>query len=233
MGLKFNFKKLLAIQQKIKAPKNQHNKFADYDYRSLDDILNAAKPLCFEQGLVLLLSDTVKTAGHAKVTLYEKEKIKQQTDSDKNYIEATAILIDTETGESYSVTASARESDYRKGMDDSQTSGSASSYARKIACNGLFALDDTKDVDGLNNNNGDNGPINGNNKPVDTNPKPPTENPPQEEFVEIKGNTCLVKTSQGMVDIKRLNLEQLNIIYHNPNYKKAQPFINGLLDAKG
>jgi len=123
------YKNLANVQKELKAPKNQFNSFGKYNYRSCEDILEAAKPLCLENGLILNLSDTIKNVGPS------------------NYVEATATVIDIETGEMHSVTASARESVTKKGMDDSQITGSSSSYARKYALNGLFSIDDTKDAD--------------------------------------------------------------------------------------
>jgi len=123
------YKNLAKVQGELKAPKNQYNSFGKYNYRSCEDILEAAKPLCLANGLILNLSDTIINVGQS------------------NYVEATATVIDIETGEKHSVTASARESVTKKGMDDSQITGSSSSYARKYALNGLFSIDDTKDAD--------------------------------------------------------------------------------------
>ena len=125
--------KLLAIQTELKAPKGQENKFGGYRYRSCEDILEAVKPLLAEQGAVIQLSDSLELVGG------------------RYYIKATASLIDTDTGEAASVTAWAREAESRKGMDDSQVTGSASSYARKYALNGLLAIDDTRDADAMDN----------------------------------------------------------------------------------
>lgn len=125
--------KLLTIQTELKAPKGQENKFGGYRYRSCEDILEAVKPLLAEQGAVIQLSDTLELVGQ------------------RYYIKATASLIDTDTGEAASVTAWAREAESRKGMDDSQVTGSSSSYARKYALNGLLAIDDTRDADTMDN----------------------------------------------------------------------------------
>ena len=123
------YARLAKVQKELKAPKGQFNSFAKFKYRSCEDILEAVKPLCIENGLSPSLSDTPKLVG------------------ERYYIEATAQVIDIETGEKHSVTASARESATKKGMDDSQITGTASSYARKYALNGLFCIDDTKDAD--------------------------------------------------------------------------------------
>ena len=121
--------KLSKIQVDLRAPKNQFNAFGKYKYRSCEDILEGVKPhLC---GLILTLSDKIEQVG------------------DRIYVTATAKLTDGES--SIETTASARESLTKKGMDDSQITGTASSYARKYALNGLFCIDDTKDADSMNN----------------------------------------------------------------------------------
>ena len=125
--------KLAAIQTALKAPKSQKSKSIGYSYRSCEDILEAVKPLLAEHGAVIQLSDALELVGQ------------------RYYIKATASLIDTDTGESTSVTAWAREAESRKGMDDSQITGSSSSYARKYALNGLLAIDDTRDADAMAN----------------------------------------------------------------------------------
>ncbi len=121
--------KLMMIQQELKAPKGQYNSFAEYNYRSCEDILEAVKPLCIKNNATLLLNDAVQEV------------------SGRFYVVATATLVDTESGDSVFVTAYAREPQNKKGMDDSQITGMASSYARKYALNGLFCIDDTKDAD--------------------------------------------------------------------------------------
>ena len=122
-------KRVGMAQAELKAPKNQYNSFGKYNYRSCEDILEAAKPICRKHDLVLLLTDKPVCIG------------------DRYYIEATARLYDTESDLFLEATASAREADTKKGMDDSQVTGTASSYARKYALNGLFNIDDTKDAD--------------------------------------------------------------------------------------
>ena len=122
--------KLIAVQRELNAPKTQHNSFGNYDYRSCEDILKAVKPLLVKQELLLTLSDTMVEVGG------------------RIYVKATATV---ETGEEeISVTAFAREEEEKKGMDASQITGAASSYARKYALNGLFCIDDTKDSDYTN-----------------------------------------------------------------------------------
>ena len=118
---------LTKIQNELKAPKGQHNKFGNYDYRSVEDILEALKPLLAKYNAQLTLTDKPIMVG------------------EWHYIEATArLLVDDKEVVN---TAYARESAVKKGMDDSQITGTASSYARKYALNGLFLIDDTKDAD--------------------------------------------------------------------------------------
>lgn len=125
------YQKLCYVQSKLKAPKNQYNKFGNYYYRNCEDIQEALKPLMQEIGAVLTIGDELIQVG------------------DRFYIKATARFIDTETGEFVENTAYAREESEKKGMDVSQVTGSTSSYARKYALNGLFCIDDTKDSDAL------------------------------------------------------------------------------------
>lgn len=124
--------KLMQVQKDLKAPKGQFNKFGNYKYRSCEDILEAAKPLCVDNGLLLTVTDKIVLIG------------------DRYYVEATASVMDAETAITFEVTASAREEESKKGMDGSQVTGAASSYARKYALNGLFCIDDTKDSDATN-----------------------------------------------------------------------------------
>ena len=124
--------KLMKVQSKLKAPKGQYNQFGRYSYRSCEDILEALKPLLAEVGAIVNISDEVKLIG------------------DRFYVEATAMFLDCETGDSVVARASAREDETKKGMDLAQVTGSVSSYARKYALNGLFAIDDNKDADSTN-----------------------------------------------------------------------------------
>lgn len=121
------FEKLLKVQTALKAPKNRPNDFGKYKYRSAEDILGAVKPLLAEQGLALYLTDEIAVF------------------SDRVYVKARAVLNDGE--ETITNTAYAREELEKRGMDASQITGTASSYARKYALNGLFLIDDTKDPD--------------------------------------------------------------------------------------
>ena len=124
--------KLKEIQKKLKAPKNQKNTFGGYKYRSCEDVLEAVKPLLYEQNCTLTINDEMVAV------------------LDSAYIQATATLTDCESGEGVTATAYAREQETAKGMSDPQITGSCSSYARKYALNGLFCIDDTKDADATN-----------------------------------------------------------------------------------
>ena len=124
--------KLMKVQSKLKAPKGQYNSFGKYSYRSCEDILEALKPLLAEVGAIVNVSDEIKLIG------------------DRFYVEATAMFLDCETGDSIVAKAYAREDESKKGMDLAQVTGSVSSYARKYALNGLFAIDDNKDSDATN-----------------------------------------------------------------------------------
>lgn len=126
------YMKLVEVQSKLKAPKGQFNKFGNYAYRNCEDILEALKPLLNEVKALVNISDEVVLVG------------------ERYYIKATVKFIDAETGEIVEASAMAREEENKKGMDASQLTGSTSSYARKYALNGLFAIDDTKDSDTTN-----------------------------------------------------------------------------------
>ena len=126
------YKKLIEVQTKLKAPKSQYNSFGKYSYRNCEDILEALKPILKEVGATIIISDEVVSV------------------NERYYVKATVKFIDTETGEAVEASANAREEDNKKGMDSSQLTGSTSSYARKYALNGLFAIDDTKDSDFTN-----------------------------------------------------------------------------------
>ncbi|HDF3854601.1 TPA: ERF family protein [Clostridioides difficile] len=124
--------KLVNIQSTLKAPKSQFNSVGKYNYRSCEDILEGLKPILKEEKALVVLDDNIVQIGN------------------RFYVEATATLIDAETGEKISVKALAREDETKKGMDLAQVTGSVSSYARKYALNGLFCIDDTKDSDATN-----------------------------------------------------------------------------------
>lgn len=130
-GLKNVLSKLLKVQLELKAPKNQYNEFGKFWFRSCEDILEGTKPLCEKYNCLILLTDNIKMVG------------------DRIYVESTATFFDIDSEECIVSVASAREEDKKDKMDRSQTTGSASSYARKYALNGLLQIDDVKDADGL------------------------------------------------------------------------------------
>lgn len=121
-------KELIAIQSELKAPKSQFNKFGGYKYRKAEDILEAVKPLLNKQKCTLTITDDIVMVGN------------------RIYVKATAT-IKNEKGECETTTGWAREEETKKGMDGSQITGASSSYARKYALNGLFAIDDNDDSD--------------------------------------------------------------------------------------
>lgn len=129
-SLTFN-ERVIALQNELKAPKSKYNSFGKYAYRSCEDILEAVKPLLAKHGLRLNISDQVIYFGNG--------------DQGRFYVKATTTLTD---GESWLTSEGwAREEETKKGMDGSQITGTASSYARKYALNGLLLIDDTKDAD--------------------------------------------------------------------------------------
>lgn len=191
--------KLVAIQSGLKAPKSQTNSFGKYKYRSCEDILEAVKPLLEEHCLILTISDDIVEVGG------------------RVYVKSTAAL----SGEEGSVctTAFAREELEKKGMSESQITGSASSYARKYALNGLFCIDDTKDSDATNDHG----------KKEDATPKDPgatsdlirkiedlakstdTDMAKLREFYKVKGHAWYEKDALSAIASleKKLN-DQLN-----------------------
>lgn len=130
------YEKLTIVQNLLKVPKDRYNKFGNYNYRNCEDILEAVKPLLADNGLALAISDELMNV------------------SNRFYIKAVATLYDCESEQILTVSALAREDESKKGMDGSQITGSSSSYARKYALGGLFALNDTKDADDWNDQNG-------------------------------------------------------------------------------
>jgi hypothetical protein len=136
-------KELIAIQSELKAPKNQRNEYGGYNYRSAEDILEAVKKILPKVGCYLTITDNIEVFG------------------ERVYVAATATLTNSE-GKSVSTKAYAREAAVRKGQDESQITGSTSSYARKYALNGLFCIDDTKDPDVTNKHGKDEQKTSGN-----------------------------------------------------------------------
>ena len=122
------YEQLRKVQEELKAPKGQYNDFGRYKYRSAEDILESVKPILIKNGLTQIISDEIVAV------------------NERYYISATVTIYNAD-GESLSTTAYAREAENKKGMDESQITGSTSSYARKYALNGMYAIDDTKDAD--------------------------------------------------------------------------------------
>ena len=130
MAEKLTFsQRILNAQTELKSPKGQFNSFGKYKYRSAEDILEAVKPVNAKHGLLMTITDDIVQIG------------------ERYYIKATATLSDVESDETVSVKAFAREPLDKRGMDSPQITGTASSYARKYALNGLYLIDDTKDAD--------------------------------------------------------------------------------------
>lgn len=123
------YEKLAAVQQELKAPKDKKNTFAGYSYRSAEGILEAVKPVLAKYEALIAISDEIIDI------------------SGRIYVKATATFLDRKDGAAIQVTAYAREAEEKKGLDVSQVTGTASSYARKYALNGLLLIDDTKDAD--------------------------------------------------------------------------------------
>lgn len=123
------YQKLSDLQCELKVPKNQINTFGKYKYRSCEDIVELAKQIAKKHGLTIIISDDIKVYGN------------------RVYVNATVTIYDNDSEDKISNNAFAREPEIKKGMDESQITGTASSYARKYALNGILLLDDTKDVD--------------------------------------------------------------------------------------
>jgi hypothetical protein len=173
---------LSKIQTELNAPKNQRNNFGNYNYRSCEDILEGLKPLLKDTGTSIILSDDIKMIG------------------DRIYVVATAKLVtmrmlDLLDGKKDSIiligesTAFAREPLQQKGMNEAQITGSASSYARKYALNGLFAIDDNKDSDTDEHQN------NANNRPVEK--KTPVSLDPKKEVTQVTRNIVMSYIESG------------------------------------
>lgn len=193
------------IQSELKAPKTQTNNFGNYNYRSCEDILNALKQHLLTYKAIVLLSDELVMIG------------------DRFYIKATAKLVDTESNEEIGVSAYAREDLERKKMDGSQLTGSASSYARKYALNGLFAIDDTKDSNYTNQFG---------KEPQTPQPQyqaPPKQEPPQLPIQQVKFEINQVAKKKGVKSSSVLNEVQQKVKYkinEGINLQQAEEVIN-------
>ena len=189
------YEKLMKIQTELKAPKSQFNSFGRYNYRSQEDILEALKPLLAEHKAVISISDEIVLIG------------------DRYYVKATATLIDIEKGDKVEVSAYAREDETKKGMDLSQLTGSTSSYARKYALNGLFAIDDTKDSDYTNKHN------------------TKVEDKPSDMYSGNKetNTRAIDKDKQAIVDNSLASDKQLNYLYALTKEKGFEEMMAGYI----
>lgn len=203
------YEKLMNIQSELKAPKGQRNSFGNYNYRSCEDILEAVKPLLAKHQAALTISDSIELIGT------------------RFYVKATAKLVDVVDGTMIENTAYARESESKKGMDDSQLTGATSSYARKYCLNGLFAIDDTKDAD--------TNEYHEQQKKQEAKPAKPIEKPAQtsvNQYVKIENNETYVLTRQGYKKPSELNLSTLQQMYNNKLYQEAQFVIQLAINDK-
>ena len=172
------YEKLLIAQAELKSPKSQYNSFGKYKYRNCEDILESLKPILAKIKATVIISDEIVNI------------------ASRFYVKATARLIDTENGEHLEATAYAREEESKKGMDSSQVTGASSSYARKYALNGLFAIDDTKDADTFNHH--------------DQNHKPKKDN-----MIELRAelNTLITEYSKlSNKEISDISSELVNVV---------------------
>lgn len=182
-------KELVAIQAELKAPKDLYNKFGKYNYRSAESILEALKPLLSAQKCHLTITDDIVLVG------------------ERYYIKATATV--SNGTESVSAVAFAREEDTKKGMDSSQLTGSTSSYARKYALNGLFAIDDNKDSDDTNKHG------------MDSDQKPTVD---KDKVVPKK--LAIPASVKKAIESATTRDELVKIWNANPNLKSLQEFID-------
>lgn len=192
------YEKLMNIQSELKAPKGQRNSFGNYNYRSCEDILEAVKPLLAKHQAALTISDTIELIGT------------------RFYVKATAKLVDVVDGTMIENTAYARESESKRGMDDSQLTGATSSYARKYCLNGLFAIDDTKDAD--------TNEYHEQQKKQEAKPAKPAEKPAQtseNRYVRIENNETYVLTRAGMKKPSELNMATLQQMLTDKRYEAA------------
>ena len=193
------YEKLMKVQAELKAPKGQYNSFGKYKYRSCEDILEAVKPLNAKHGVVLTVGDEVVEI------------------SNRFYVKATATLVDIESGEKVTNTALAREDDAKKGMDGSQITGTASSYARKYCLNGLYCIDDTKDADTDEYR-------------AQQEHKPQESKRQERQYVKVSnGRTAVINSNGEYVDIENLTVEQLEKTLKIKQFAAAHDAIRRLL----
>lgn len=199
--------KLLSIQAELKVSKNQYNSFGKYNYRSCEDILEAVKPLCVKQGLLLTVTDEIIEVGN------------------RIYVKAVSEITDGQT--KISAVGYARESENKKGMDDSQITGSASSYARKYSLNGLFLIDDTKDADSTNKHDKDESKP----EPQNTQPFEKFKETPQLDAIFTDGLTPLEQIQQSTkIDAKRK--AELTDMYNNKDDNTKKAFFDSFISKQ-
>lgn len=202
---------LIAIQKKLKAPKDLYNKFGNYKYRSAESILEAVKPLLAENGVLLTITDELVMIG----TRY--------------YVKSIAMA--QKGGETMCGIGYAREDDSKKGMDGSQVTGASSSYARKYALNGLFLIDDTKDADTDEYHNLQEKAPKQQPKPSQPKPKPyPPLDSEAELLAEQEANNC--NTSAELTAVWNKYTKQDSMFYH-PDYKKEGGIFRKAVAARG
>ena len=192
------YEKLMNIQSELKAPKGQRNSFGNYNYRSCEDILEAVKPLLAKHQAALTISDSIELIGT------------------RFYVKATAKLVDVVDDTMIENTAYDRESESKRGMDDSQLTGATSSYARKYCLNGLFAIDDTKDAD--------TNEYHEQQKKHEAKPAKQAEKPAQtseNRYVRIENNETYVLTRAGMKKPSELNMATLQQMLTDKRYEAA------------
>ena len=194
-------KELIDIQNELKVPKGQYNNFGKYKYRSCEDILESVKPLCFKHGCMLTLTDNLVHVG------------------DRYYIRATASIMNKE-GVVIEADGWAREAEKRSGMDESQLTGTASSYARKYALNALFCIDDTKDADALNDHAGYTQPSSASAEPA----KAATPSVPSVSEEELRATYELMRPQIEAAGTRK----ELELIFKKsaPAMKKYKPYID-------
>lgn len=202
------YQKLSEIQAELNVPKNQYNNFGGYNYRNAEDILSAAKPILKVHGCIVILSDDIVSI------------------EGKNYVKATATLVDAgssnETVSYIKVDAFAREPISKKGMDESQITGASSSYARKYALAGLFAIDDGND------NDNDALDKRGRNEPSKSQAKAQKSNTSRINFAEVRAKLSTINTIKELNSYWReLNLSDTQSKYLTKDFSKRKEELNG------
>ena len=199
------YKKLIDIQNELKAPKSQYNSFGKYNYRSCEDIQEALKPLLVKFGATVFIKDDIVFI------------------DSRYYVKAIVTFVDIESGNTIESFAYARESEEKKGMDSAQVTGATSSYARKYALNGLFLLDDTKDNDHDSNHQTD----------VKTE-KPSYDNKEKDEVIQkilskIGNDTTKKKT---VIDLMNTKFEKTYSDFKYFKLEQLKPVLQALIDGK-